>query len=379
MPIMSNQNESEKTNSGNAAARTDLNLRPAFDTNLQALWFLILVVFALALPKIITNFNLISRADSYDIMSEKNGGYMFIKDEIFNKKEDIDILFIGGSVIWNAVDTPQIQKALSEKLGRPAKVLTFGFNFNSVDIPYTQLRDLLEKRRVRMVVFSIPRLSWTKGPSTLAYKFLRYDENSDVVEGLSAESKISLYACNVLRSPRDLLTVVRDNPSMISPYAKDLGAFKKAEGMVQNPETFERFTPPPPVFSSSDLIYSDKTQASFFITNKRLSPHQDHYLDKLFELFKAKQVPLAMLNVPQYSEKNNDRIVELQDWSKRTGTEIPLIGIAPTVLFKGLNEAEVEKLHCDPEHFNLNGSEFYTRTVLPAILEVYEKHATKSF
>lgn len=374
---MSNQSESEKTNASNA--RNDLNLRPAFGSNAQALWFLILVIFALVLPKIITNFNLISRADSYDIMSENNGGYIFIKDEIFHQKDDIDILFIGGSVIWNAVDTPQVQKALSEELGRPAKVVTFGFNFNSIDIPYTQLRDLLERRRVRMVVFSIPRLSWTKGPSTLAYKFLRYDENRDVVDGLSPESRISLYACNVLRSPRDLLTIVRQNPSMVSPYSKDLGAFKKAEGMVQNPETFQRFTPPSPVFSSSDLIYSSKTQADFYFTNAQLSAHQDHYLNKLVELLKEKKTPLVMLNVPQYSEKHSNKIIELQDWSKRTGTEIPLIGIAPTVLFKGLNEQEVEKLHCDPEHFNKNGNEYFTRTVLPAILEVYEKHATKSF
>ncbi|NJM53664.1 MAG: hypothetical protein HC846_09915 [Blastocatellia bacterium] len=77
------------------------------------------------------------------------GEYSFIKEEIFNKNEDIDILFLGGSIIWNAIDTPYVQKALSEKLGRPAKVVTFGFYFSSFDIPYTLVRDLLEKRRVK--------------------------------------------------------------------------------------------------------------------------------------------------------------------------------------------------------------------------------------
>lgn len=376
---MSDRTLPENPNAATAGERKELNLRPAFGSNAQALWFLILVVFALAAPKIITNLNLVSRADSYEIMPETQGAYAFIKDEIFNKNEDIDILFIGGSVIWDAVDTPQVQKALSEKLGRPAKVLTFGFNFNSIDIPYTQLRDLLERRRVRMVVFSIPRLSWTKGPSTLAYKFLRYDENKDVVDGLSTESKISLYACSVLRSPRDLLTVIRRSPPMVSPYAKDLGAYKRQEGMTHNPEAFVRFTPPAPVFSSSELIYSSSTQANFRFTNARLSAHQDHYLNKLVELLNEKNVPLVMLNVPQHSEKNSEKIIELQDWSQRFGMKIPLIGIPPTVLFTGLNEDEVEKLHSDAEHFNKNGNEYYTRTILPAILEVYEKHATKTY
>lgn len=354
-------------------------LRPAFKSNAQALWFLILIILSLALPKIINNTNLISRSNSYEIMPETQGAYLFIKDEIFNKKEDIDILFIGGSVIWDAIDTPQVQKTLSEKLGRPANVVTFGFNFNSIDIPYTQLRDLLERRRVRLVVFSIPRLISTTGPSTLAYKFLRYDENKDVVDGLSLESKISLYACNVLRSPRDLLTIVRQNPSMVSPYSKNLGAFKREEGMTHNPEAFERFTPTSPVFSSSDLIYSSTTKANFRFKDEQLSIHQNHYLEKLIELLKEKEVPLVMLNVPQHSEKNSDKAIELQDWSKRFGMGIPLIGIPPTVLFKGLSEKEVEKLHSDREHFNMNGNEYFTRTILPAILEVYEKHATKNF
>lgn len=378
---MSNQNY--PTNTGKAPAgrreRNDEILQPAFNSTAQALWFLILVVLALALPKIMTNFDLISRANSYEIMPETQGGYSFIKDEIFNQKEDLDILFIGGSVIWDAVDTPQVQQALSERLGRPARVVTFGFNFNSIDIPYTQLRDLLQRRRVRMVVFSVPRLSFTKGPSTLAYKFLRYDENRDVVEGLSLESKISLYACSVLRSPRDLLTVVRRNPSMTSPYAKNLGAYKRLEGMTHNPEAFERFTPAAPVFSSSDLIYSNSTEERFRFTGAQLSAHQDHYLNKLVELLKEKQVPLVMLNVPQHSEQRSDKIIELQDWSKRFAMDIPLIGIPPTVLFAGLSEEEIEKLHSDPEHFNMNGNEYFTRTILPAVLEVYEKRAAKGF
>jgi len=354
-------------------------LKPAFGSNLQALWFLVLIVFALSLPKIITNLNLVSRAESYDHMPETQGAYSFIKDEIFRQKEDIDVLFIGGSIMWDAVDTPRVQKVLSERLGREAKVLTFGFNFNGVDIPYAQLRDLLERRRVRMVVFSVPRLAFTPGPSTLAYKFLRYDDHPEVVEGLSAGSKLSLYACNVLRSPRDLLSAVRRNPESKSAEAENLGAHKRDEAMEHNRAAFERFTPAPPVFSADRLLFSGTTAANFHFTGAKISPHQDRYLVKLVELLREKRVPLVMLNIPQYSERRSERIIELEDWSQRFGQEIPLIGIAPTVLFAGLSEKEIELLHADREHFNTNGNEFYTQTVLPAILEVYEKHAAQNF
>ena len=354
-------------------------LEPAFKTNVGAVWFLVLVVFALVLPKIITSTDLISRRHSYEILPESLGAYSFMSDEVFEKKEELDILFIGTSIIWNGVDTPQVQQALSEHLGRPAHAVTFGYSFNSFDISYSLLKDLLERRRVRLVVLSIPRLTYPEGPSATAFKFLRYDENPEIVAGLSLESKISLYACSVLRSPRDLLTIARPNLPVESRYAETFGAFKREVGIGEDPRTFERFAPPVPLLQSTDLIYSDSTKDLFKFTNTRIPAHQDYYLEKVVELLRENRVPFAILNVPQYSERHRDKVVELENWQERFGTDIPLMGIPPTTLFAGLSEKEVEKLHSDHEHFNLNGCELYTDAILPAILEVYSKHAKKSF
>ncbi len=312
-------------------------------------------------------------------MPESQGGYSFMKDEIFEKEEDLDILFVGGSVIWNGVDSPQVQRELSTRLGRPARVATFGYNFNSIDISYTAVRDLLERRRVRMVVFSIPRLAYPKGPSVTSYRFLRYGED-DVVEGLPLDSRISLYACSVLRAPHDLLTIVRRNPSTAkTAHSESLGAFLRKEGMAHDPGAFARFTPPAPPFSSAELIYSDSTSNGFRFEDNQLPAHQDYYLEKLMELLREREVPLAILNVPQYGERDNDQIIERLDWPRRFGSDIPIIGVRPSLLFAGLDEEGVEKLHSDLQHFNLNGSEYYTHAVLPAILDVYETHATKKY
>lgn len=354
-------------------------LQPAFKTNVGAVWFLVLVVFTLVLPKIITSTDLISRRHSYEILPENLGAYSFMSDEVFDKKEELDILFIGTSIIWNGVDTPQVQRALSEHLGRPAQTVTFGYSFNSFDISYSLLRDLLERRRVRLVVLSIPRLTYPEGPSATAFKFLRYDENPEIVAGLPLQSKISLYACSVLRSPRDLLTIARPNSPVESAYSETFGAFKREVGMGEDPSTFERFAPQAPLLQGTDLIYSDSTKDLFKFTNTRIPAHQDYYLERVVELLRENGVPFAILNVPQYSERRRDKVVELENWQERFGTDIPLMGIPPTTLFAGLSEKEVEKLHGDHEHFNLNGCELYTDAILPAILEVYSKHAKKSF
>lgn len=351
---------------------------PAFASNGQALCFLALVVFILILPWIITKSGLISRYESYEVMPENMGAYSFIKDEIFNKQEDIDILFAGASTIFEGIDTPQVQKALSNLLGRPAQAVTFGYYHNSIDVTYMQIRDLLERRRVRFLVLAIPRMPFPDGPSKPTPRFIRYSDDRELFEGLPVKSKVSFYACSVLRTPRDLLTIVRPNLSIPSPFAKDLGADKKDFGDAGDPSKFKRITPPAPLIPAAEMIYSSATAEKFQFTNEELTNYQNHYLEKLVELLKRNKVPLMMINIPQSAESNSPKIIERQDWSK-FDREIAMVGIPPAVLFAGLSEEDIKKLYYDKNHFNTNGNEFFTRTILPAILEVYQKNATKTY
>lgn len=370
-----------KTDAADAARKLTASgvLKPAFSSHAKALWFVALIIFLLVLPKIIYNSQSISRRASYESMPEDMGAYSFMKTEVFDKKEDIDILFIGASLIWQAIDAPLVRQELSKKLGRPANVLVFGFNYNGFDVPYAILKDLLERRRVKLIILSIPRDTTTDGPTIPACKFIAYDDYKDIAENLPLSSKISLYACSVLRSPRDLLTIVRPNREAKSPYAEDLGAKKALLGMYLDPQNFEKFTPPPPVFPAASLIHKKFDDRRFGLTNDELPPYQQHYLNQMIELLKKREVPFAFINVPQYREVGSEKIIENQNWSEKFGIEITMIGIDSKTLFAGLSEKEIEKLHCDEDHFNVNGSEHFTRTILPAVLEVYETHAIGSF
>lgn len=354
-------------------------VRSAFGSNAEAFGFLALLIFALVLPVLITESGLIERRNSYEIMPENQGGYSFVKSEIFENDETIDLLFIGSSLIWNAVDTPQVQKELSAKLGRPARVVTFGHYFNSIDISYVQIRDLLSRKRVRMVVLSIPRMPYTEGPSTTAYKFIRYAHDIELFNSLPIEDKISLYACSVLGSPHDLLTIIRPNKSKPSPFTENLGADKAEMGMGRSPRKFAEFSPTFSLAPNSALIYSGDNQERFYFSDDEITSYQNFYLEELVEMLDQNDIPLMILNVPQYSEKNNQVIVERKNWAKKFATDIPIIGIPPAVLYSGLSDAEIEKLHYDDEHMNKNGGEFFTRATLPAILEVYEKNAAKNY
>ncbi len=366
----------KKPITSNARAGVD-TLRPAFASNITAFCFLALVAFALALPFLITETGLITRRDSYGIMPEKSQPYSFLENEVFDNKEDIDLLFLGSSIMWTAIDTPQVQKALSDSLGRPARVITFGHSFNSIDTSYMQLRDVLEQKRVRMVVFSVPRIPYTDSPSMTGCKFLRYNENRDVVDKLSLKYRASLYACGILRSPHDLLTLIRKNRSSLTPYTADLGALRVELGWGANPATFEKFNPPPPSIPANNLIYSPDTREQYEFINDEITLYQYHYIQKLAEMLESRQIPLIMVNIPQHSERHNTKIIERRNWSESLNMDIPLVGIPPATLFAGLSDEEIKRLYYD-EHTNVNGSEFFTRAVLPAILKIYDEHAAKN-
>ena len=115
--------------------KSEQKLRPAFSSRSATLSFIATVLLLVLLPLIITSTGRISRQNSYEIMTEEHGAYSFIRSEIFDNDEDIDILFLGSSIQWNAIDTPQVQVALSKAIGRKARVVSFGFNFNGIDVP----------------------------------------------------------------------------------------------------------------------------------------------------------------------------------------------------------------------------------------------------
>lgn len=355
-------------------------LRPAFSSARHALWFLSLVATVLLLPEMISWSGLTDRRESYEIMTENYGAYSFVAQEIFDKSEDIDILFLGSSVLFAGVDTPQVQRALSRELGRPAKVVTFGHYFNSIDVLYKQLSDVLERRRVRMVVLSIPRMPYTDGPSTSGCRFVKYSDVKEVFQEIPTKYKAALYACGILRAPHDVLSMIRRNGSRISPspFAENLGMDKAEIGIGRDPGAFTRFTPVSPSIPSERLILGQRTSDQFHFTNDEIPFYQNLYLEKLVELSRRKQVPLAMLNIPQHAERHSHQVIERKNWKQSFGADVPIIGVQPTILFAGLNEDELEKLRFDDAHFNANGSEFFTRAIVPGVLEIYKRNAAKS-
>lgn len=354
-------------------------VEPAFGSRAQAVGFLLVVVGALLLPIVIDNSGMVTRRSSYELMSSTHGAYSYIEKEIFEKDGDIDILFIGSSVLWRGIDTRQVQRALSEQLGREATVMTFGYDFNGIDTAYMILRDLTQRRRVHLVVFTIPRggIGFREGPSTVAYKFLSYTDHPEVVADMPWDSKVAIYAGNVLRSPRDLLLMLRPGQWRPSNVAADLGSKQVELGFDATSGSYVPIDLPP--IDPSDAIPPAASDDKVTFTGNLPSHHQRIYLDHLLRLLDRTHTPLAIMNIPEYTERSSDKLVERFDWSARLGREIPLFGVRPKAFFAGLDDEQSKLLCSDDSHLNKNGSQRFTRGVIPALLMTYKDYASKDF
>jgi hypothetical protein len=125
------------------------------------------------------------------------------------------------------------------------------------------------------------------------------------------------------------------------------------------------------------MIYSPDTERFFNFTQQPLSPYQTHFLRLTTELARKSDVPVAILSIPLSRQRRNAEVEERMHWSEVFGLEMPIIGVPPATLFRGMTDSEIDRCFYD-EHMNLNGSDLLTQTVTPAILNVYEEHARRS-
>lgn len=353
---------------------------PPFSSRWQAYGFAFVLAFFLILPVGLSRSGLIRRQDIYQRIPEKFGGFSYIGHQIFEDSSDIDILFLGSSVLWSGIDTPYVQDQLSQQLGRPANVIMFGSNWRGEELNYILLSEVLRRRKVGMVVVTMPLAHQsTNLPHPQSYRWLPYGENSEAFRGLPFKTHLSIYGEYVLGGPRHLLGIIRsDNQEKTDFYhmlVKLRGAYRVEGGYLGAPFVWQ--TTSPPKLSAHSLIYSPETQRFFNFTRQPLSSYQMHFLRLTVELVRRSEVPVAIVNIPLSRQRRDSVIEERMVWSEVFGLEMPLIGVPPATLFRGMTDSEINR-HFYDEHMNLNGSILLTRTLTPAILTLYEEHARRS-
>lgn len=364
-------------------------MSPAFSSLKQAVGFVLFLVAMLLLPVLLPPSWLPPREQIYASQPWNVGPYPFLHDQIFKEKSDIDIAIIGDSQIWAAIDTPYLQQQLSEKLGRPAVVVTLCAPWAGFDGLYFLTRDLLQHRKVRMLIFSdVTGLNGVqKTPHKQAWRWFRYAEDSAELTGLSLQARMTYYYGSILGMPHNLLSLLRINQAPVETPEKEqeleqdhhwlmpthrFGSLAMQISFDNQPDRFSKFTPVTDVKPSDFTIYSQETKDKFRFGTVPDDSLQALFAEKLAALAHAHGTKLAGLNVPFYQDRKSAFILERCYWPDLMHTPVAMVGIAPAVLFDDLPEKDVSNMFWDNFHFNENGQAYFTRLLAPSLISIYD-------
>lgn len=361
-------------------------MRPAFSSTRQAAAFALMLLALLLSPVLAKKF-LPPREEIYSSIWWVWGDFPYMDGEIFRQTGDVDIAFLGASHLWSAFDTPTVQAQLSRQLGRPAAARTFAWAWPGYDPLYSVAQDLLEHRRVRLLVFD-DDCGASNEPHPLAPRLFRFGEDAKAWDGLPAAFKAEYYYASIIGLPRNLLSLVRTNlPADLNArsywethahapnLAGRLGSirtqlgFRGTDGKLA---PFVPFVPATGVRPSDVCFYSPETKAKFAFSSAGVPPLQLYFARKLAALARDHGCRLVMVHIPTFDERRSPVISMPAFWPEALPADVTMIGIPPAALFKGLSDDEIRRLYSNPSHLNQNGQDYFSALMTPALLKIYE-------
>jgi hypothetical protein len=155
------------------------------------------------------------------------------------------------------------------------------------------------------------------------------------------------------------------------------GASIRERGIRSAP--FVRRVVAPLQLPQSQMIYSAGARSAYRFTGQGLNEYQDHFIRKTFQMLEQSDIPVALVNIPLWTERHSSSVTERLDWPAILPGKIEMLGIPPATLFRGLTDADIDALYYNDyewpnHHFNRNGNEFFTRTIAPALIHIYDKY-----
>lgn len=358
-------------------------MRPAFSDVRYAAAFAALLLALLAAPAVVSSISVLDRSTVYSTMPTGTGPASHIQRQIFEETDDLDIVFIGSSLMWSAIDAPYVQSALTAQLGRQAAVTVIASVWPGLDRDYAYLRDLLMRRRVGLAVIQFPNRNRptrdaaaevnrvSDQPHVQSYRFYRVGEFPRVDEAVDLRYRVALYAEAVLGLPRHALAMLR--PDYVTPAAVEvtLGARLQPFGFYGAP--YEIFRPTPPDFRPEEMTYSEDAASRYRFFDEPLPPYQQQFARLIAALLGEYGVPAVLLHIPQANEIDAEFVEERENWLESTGIDAEMIGIPPANLFERFSRADTVKFFSS-DHLNDNGAIYFTRAVTPALLRVYSRN-----
>jgi hypothetical protein len=292
---------------------------------------------------------------------------------IYESPRQGDIVFLGSSLVSAGISRSTVQAALSQHLHRDASVQILAMNWPGLDVEYFMLRDYLNAHEARLLVWNLPEPHSRAYdyPHIQAYRWIRYGEYSDALDGLPLRYRLALYGEMVIGAPRQFLSllrpnIVRDEGRHVDPaLARSgyLGANFVPDGSANLPANYARLLP----LNSQQIAVNDPAPGTY----------QMHFARKIVELAKEHNCQIVLLHIPVDAEYGDSSVPELTSWEKELGPGLSMIAVPSATLFYGMDRTRFERFYRDA-HLNENGQRYFTGAILEALQDAYDRSKSKN-
>ncbi len=352
--------------------RPDLSpVTPSFQTNRQALAYCVLIYLLLASPILLAASGTLSKRAVYSSLPALFCDSQSLYKEIYEKKSDADVVFVGSSMVWNAIDVDTIQRRLRAACGDDKNVVMLAHNSYGLDADYFLLHDLLQKRRVRLVMIQMPLATgFSAWPHVLAEAWFTLDNWTNICgPELPLPAKISLYSQAVLGAPRKILSLLRPDA-----FGQIVNNCEEHSGSLFHKIGIE-FHPAPPNLVPDQLFYSSAPQ-SFDFDPKPINQYQLYFLNKIMSLLKSNGVTVICLHPPLLKDVKMTKVVEPGRWPELLEIHPDIFGVPGKDLFKGLSEEDDKRLFEDGMHLDANGCVYFSEAISGGVISAYQRATT---
>ena len=330
------------------------------------------IVFLLLLSPLLEGF-LIQGVDRYKVHPEKIRKLDYIGETIYRPGPPIDFLFLGPSTIWASINARLVQNELRRiNKNETISVENFSHNHIGTDLEFVILKDLVENRGLKTLFLGMPPERQKNVHREMRYIWNPLTHSKE----LNFNSFARLYSEKLLDSIPNIARFLILPPkvdSRVIPFIRSMnGSLFLKRGYVHGAELvpYEQLDPPSLNLDLRDVLKASDDDS--LVPIMEYFPYQEHFLRKILKLTKEHGINVYILLPPTVITDYTDKKFKILTFMGSERIPLQYIGLNLHQMFPGGNLPEIKKFYFDAIHMNRNGSDYFTKSLIRPLQEIYE-------
>ncbi|MBY0406683.1 MAG: hypothetical protein K2Q01_03255 [Rickettsiales bacterium] len=346
-------------------------IAPVFTYRWQAALFVLFMAVFATLP-FLDKPDWMDRSVLYRSISFGDRTRNNILGDLLKSHDYIDVLFLGSSGLGSGFNPVLLRLAMKAALGHDVNVVMAYHNKQGFDFDYVLLKDILDNHRVKLLVWEGMHPPEGKDPQ-MHYRLdylLDYHKHEELARMAPSQQK-HIYLASSMNGLKLLLSPLLHYGPMLLEQGDDFicnRAFYYGACLREEARQGAKPFPPPPKLDMEQILHF-RGDSEIFVEKNTFRDYDMRMLKLVLRLAMQSDTDVALAMVPSRDDPY-DALPGYTVPYGELGWNIPIVGARLEDLLKDSGLKSSDMYEADNRHFVYNATNYYTKTVLPALIEV---------